>query len=39
MDKKMEKNKNNFILLNDIGNSYISNNVTKDMIKNSIVSL
>tara|TARA_Y100001970_G_scaffold290809_1_gene425831 strand:- start:2016 stop:3071 length:1056 start_codon:yes stop_codon:yes gene_type:complete len=39
MDKKVKDGKNNFILLNDIGNSYISNNVTMDMIKDSIIKL
>ena len=39
MDKKVENNKNYFILLNDIGNSYISNDVTTDMIKNSILKI
>jgi len=38
-DKKIEDNKNNFILLNHIGNSYISNKVSIDMIKNSISNL
>ena len=39
MDKKVKDGKNNFILLNDIGNSYISNNVTINMIKDSIIKL
>jgi 3-dehydroquinate synthetase len=39
MDKKVKDGKNNFILLNDIGNSYIFNNVTMDMIKDSIIKL
>ena len=39
MDKKVKNGKNNFILLNDIGNSYISNDVTTDMIKNSILKI
>ena len=38
-DKKRINGKNNFILLNSIGNSYISNNVTIDMIKESIIKL
>ena len=35
-DKKRLSGKNNFILLNEIGNSYISNDITDDIINNSI---
>ena len=35
-DKKRFGGKNNFILLNEIGNSYISNDITDDIINNSI---
>ena len=35
-DKKRAKGKNNFILLNEIGSSYISNDISDDMINNSI---
>jgi len=35
-DKKKFRGKNNFILLNEIGNSYISNDITDDIINNSI---
>jgi 3-dehydroquinate synthase len=38
-DKKVKDGKNNFILLNDIGNSYISNDVSMNIIKNSILNL
>ena len=38
-DKKRINGKNNFILLNSIGNSYISNNIEVDLIKNSISKL
>ena len=36
MDKKVVMSKNNFILLNGIGNSYISSDVNNDLIRNSI---
>jgi len=39
MDKKVKDGKNNFILLNDIGNSYISNDVDTKIINNSILNL
>ena len=38
-DKKRINGKNNFILLNSIGNSYISDNIEIDLIKNSISNL
>jgi len=38
-DKKVENNKNIFILLNDIGNSYISDKINKQTIENSILNL
>jgi len=38
-DKKRINGKNNFILLNSIGDSYISDNVKIDLIKNSISNL
>ena len=38
-DKKVVDGKNQFILLNDIGNAYISNDIDKNIIKNSILSL
>ena len=38
-DKKRINGKNNFILLNSIGNSYISDNIGIDLIKNSISNL
>tara|TARA_B100000287_G_scaffold434880_1_gene500781 strand:- start:198 stop:1253 length:1056 start_codon:yes stop_codon:yes gene_type:complete len=38
-DKKQKKGKNNFILLNGIGNSYISSDIEKNLIKDSILSL
>jgi len=38
-DKKVVGGKNQFILLNDIGNSYISTDIDKDIIKKSILSL
>lgn len=38
-DKKIIDGKNQFILLNDIGDSYISNDINKDVIKNSIINL
>ena len=36
MDKKIVKGNNNFILLNGIGNSYISSDVNNKLIRNSI---
>ena len=38
-DKKIENDAINFILLNEIGNSYISNNVSNQIIKKSILSI
>ena len=38
-DKKRINGKNNFILLNSIGNSYISDNIEIDLIRNSISNL
>ena len=38
-DKKRINGKNNFILLNSIGNSYISDNIDSSLIKNSILNL
>ena len=39
MDKKVKDGKNNFILLNDIGNSYISNDLDMEIINSSILNL
>jgi len=38
-DKKRVNGKNNFILLNEIGSSYISNNISNDIINESILIL
>jgi len=38
-DKKQKNGKSNFILLNSIGNSYISNDIKNDLIENSILNL
>ncbi len=38
-DKKRINGKNNFILLNSIGNSYISDNIEVDLIKNTVSNL
>ena len=38
-DKKRMNSKNNFILLNSIGNSYISDDIEINLIKNTISNL